>query len=904
MSSFHHPGRAEYNNTVALSPGTRVGPYEVTAHIGAGGMGEVCRARDTKLNREVALKVLPVAFASDPDRMSRFQREAQLLAALNHPNIAAIYGLEDAGAQQAIVMEMVEGDTLTGPLPIADALRIARQIADAIEYAHDRGIIHRDLKPANIKVTPDGSVKVLDFGLAKAMDVTSDSAIGVAGTMSPTLSLAATHAGLILGTAAYMAPEQAKGKPVDRRADVWAFGLVLYEMLTGTRMFGGDSVAETLASVMKDQIALTNLPADTPASIRQLVKRCLERDPRRRLQSIGEARIVLEDAIAGTTSESEPQPTPDSSRHNRWPWALAGVAVLTAVATIGWAWTLSTAPPPAVARFTLAPPDGTTFTLTGPNAPNIAVSPNGRYVAFIADDTRRQRTIWVRALDSLSAQRLDRTDGAMFPFWSPDSQHIAYFVDGKLMRISVAGGAPLTICDAPAGEGGAWFQPEGQDGIIVFAPSSDGPLQRVLAQGGVPTAATTLAAGETGHSFPQFLPDGRFLYLARGNKPAIYVQSPGTERTFVVNSIGRAEFSPPGLLVYLRDATLLAHRWNLDTLRLEGEPVSIAEGVRAGGGNGRNAFAISAGGVLAYRGGNSLNNMLTWYTRDGKPTGVILESGQHGAFELSPDEKRLVVVMGTGTDLDLWLKDLTSGAFSRLTSAPGSEQEPAWSPDSRRVAYVNRNENQGAVYETLIGSGKHTAIPNSQGQNFVLQTWTTEGTHLIVRRGSVSGDISLLPFTQGDASKTDGRALQQILKEPYAINQVRVSPDGKWVAYTSFESGQPEISVATFPGFTDRRQISTGGIGAVQPLWRADGKELFFLARNAKLMSVDVMAGATLATAPVRELFQAVVNPSAVIQIYAATRDGKRFIVREQTRSDGAVEQLFVVTNWTSVVRN
>jgi serine/threonine-protein kinase len=302
-------------------------------------MGEVCRARDTKLNREVALKVLPVAFASDPDRMSRFQREAQLLAALNHPNIAAIYGLEDAGAQQAIVMEMVEGDTLTGPIPIADTLRIARQIADAIEYAHDRGIIHRDLKPANIKVTPDGSVKVLDFGLAKAMDVTSDSMSGVAGTMSPTLSLAATHAGLILGTAAYMAPEQAKGKPVDRRADVWAFGLVLYEMLTGTRMFGGDSVAETLASVMKDQIALTNLPADTPASIRQLVKRCLERDPRRRLQSIGEARIILEDAIAGTPRvRPSLSPPPDSHRSDRWPWALAAVAVLTAVAATGWAW--------------------------------------------------------------------------------------------------------------------------------------------------------------------------------------------------------------------------------------------------------------------------------------------------------------------------------------------------------------------------------------------------------------------------------------------------------------------------------------------------------------------------------------------------------------------------------------
>ena len=308
--------------------------------------------------------------------------------------------------------------------------------------------------------------------------------------------------------------------------------------------------------------------------------------------------------------------------------------------------------------------------------------------------------------------------------------------------------------------------------------------------------------------------------------------------------------------------------------------------------------------MLAYRGGSSLNNMLTWYTRDGKPASVLLESGQHVSFELSPDEKRLVVMMGTGADVDLWLKDLTSGAFSRLTTAPGSEAEPTWSPDSRRVAYVNRNENQGALYETLIGSGKHTAIPNGNGQNFVLQTWTADGKHLVVRRGSVSGDISLIPVAQDDSSNTDGSTPQQILKEPYTINQVRVSPDGKWVAYTSLESGQPEIVVAAFPGFTDRRQVSTGDIGAVQPLWRADGKELFFLGRNSTLMAVDVMAGATLATGPVRELFQAVVNPSANIQIYAATRDGKRFIVREQTRNEGAVEQLFVVTNWTSLVRN
>ena len=400
-------------------------------------MGEVCRARDTKLQRDVALKVLPVAFATDPERMTRFQREAQLLAALNHPNIAAIYGLEDGGGCQAIVMELVEGQTLTGPLPIADTLRIAKQIAEAIEYAHDRGIIHRDLKPANIKVTPDGSVKILDFGLAKAMDEAADSSLNLRGSMSPTLSLAATHAGVIMGTAGYMAPEQAKGKGADRRSDVWSFGIVLYELITGSRMFDGDTVPETLASVMKDQVTLDKLPEDTPSAIRKLLARCLERDPRRRLQSIGEARIVIEDVIAGVTAdENRPAPLTPGTPVPKWPFAVAALAILAAAAALGWAWSRPAPPLPAVNRFTLSPPDNVVLSITSPNATQQAVSPDGRYVAFVADEQGRARTLWVRALDSLTAQRLDRTEGADMPFWSPDSQHIGYFADSKLMRIA------------------------------------------------------------------------------------------------------------------------------------------------------------------------------------------------------------------------------------------------------------------------------------------------------------------------------------------------------------------------------------------------------------------------------------------------------------------------------------
>jgi serine/threonine protein kinase/Tol biopolymer transport system component len=885
---------------VSLEQGARIGPYEVLGSLGAGGMGEVCRARDTKLNRDVALKVLPDAFATNPERMSRFQREAQLLAALNHPNIAAIYGLEDTGSRSAIVMELVEGNTLACPLPIDDALRVAKQIAEAIEYAHDRGIIHRDLKPANIKVTPEGTVKVLDFGLAKAMDDVSDTMANIAGSMSPTLSLGATYAGVIMGTAAYMAPEQAKGRPADRRSDVWAFGIVLYEMLTGHRMFGGDSVPETLASVMKDPITFGKLPDDTPPSIRKLASRCLERDPKRRLQSIGEARIVIEDAIAGVGIDETASAKPSRLRSiSPWSWAVAAAGVLAAGATLAWVSTRPSPPAPAVTRFTISPADDTRLTSAGPNASHLAVSPNGRYVTWVADEPGRERMLWVRALDALTPRRLDRTDGAGFPFWSSDSQHIAYFAHGKLMRISLAGGAPLPICDSAESEGGTWFQGDGQDGVILFAPSANGPLQRVLAQGGLPAPVTKLAAGEIGHSFPQFLPDGqRFLYIARGTKTGIYVQALGSDqRTFVVESIGRAMYSPPGLLLYLRDNTLLAHHWNLETLRLEGEPVSIAEDVRSGGSNGRNAFVVSANGVLAYRGGGTAKSQVSWYARDGKRGDIVVPSQELGQLELSPDDTRLVMQRGTAEDRDLWVKDLASGVMSRLTSAPGADRDPVWSPDSRRIAYVGVKDGKDAWYETLIGSGKQNVIPHRGEGSF--SDWTRDGKHLVIN--TRIGMVGMIPAPQEDGS-TEAGSIETLLQERYVIDQLRVSPDGKWVAYTSAESGQSEITVATFPAFTDRRQISIAG--GVQPLWRRDGKELFFLSRDQTLNAVDINTSAGLKIGPVRALFQTSVNTTNQVHMYAVTSDGQRFLIRElANRERDAVEQLQIATNWTSLVR-
>jgi eukaryotic-like serine/threonine-protein kinase len=888
---------------VPLEPGTRVGPYEITGQLGAGGMGEVCRARDTKLGREVALKVLPDAFANDPDRMSRFQREAMLLAALNHPNIAAIYGLEDSSGPRAIVMELVEGATLTGPVQVEDGLRIAKQIAEAIEYAHDRGIIHRDLKPANIKVTPDGTVKVLDFGLAKAMDDVSDTASAVAGSMSPTLSLGATYAGVILGTAAYMAPEQAKGRPADRRSDIWAFGIVLFEMLTGDRMFGGDSVPETLASVMKDPITFGKLPDDTPGAIRKLVARCLERDPRRRLQSIGEARILLEDAIAGTTIDEHRPLVAPAPAASKWPWAIAAFAVVIALAALGWIWSRPSPAPPTVTRFTLAPPEGATLTNYRSFASNLAVSPDGRYVTFVADEPNRERTLWVRAIDALSAQRLDRTEDAAYPFWSPDSQHIAYFAKNKLMRIAVAGGAPLTIADAPDGEGGTWYQEEGKDGVIVFAANQGGPLQRVLAQGGVPAPVTKLEEEETGHIFPQFLPDGRLLYLTRGGKPGIYVQSLASpQRTRVMDSVGRALFSPPGFLLYLRDNALLAHRLNLDSLHLEGEPVAIAEDVRSGGNNGRNGFAVSNNGLLAYRaGGSGGNAQVTIYNRAGKTEGILIERGENGPLALSPDGRLLLVAHGTRReDRDLWVKDLASGVYSPLTSTMGEERDPAWSPNSRQVVYVHDDGAKRVVFMTTIGSGKHVPV-STDGTFRGLFDWTPDGQSLLINQFGDPGNLGLLPAPiDGAPASTPGKP-QMVFRERYAASQFRVSPDGKWIAYTSQQSGQPEIMVAAFPSLTDRRQVSSGG--ATQPLWRGDGKELFFAGRDQALKSVTVKTGASLEFGPVETLFQTPIVSNAFAFMYAVNRDGTRFVMREQfTGPTATAEPLYIVTNWTSLV--
>jgi len=870
---------------MSLTTGTKLGPYEILELIGAGGMGEVYKARDTRLDRIVALKVSRDQFSE------RFEREARSVAALNHPNICALY---DVGPNY-LVMEFIEGENLSGPVPLDTAVNYARQIAEAIEAAHEKGIVHRDLKPANVKVTPAGTIKVLDFGLAKAL-----SEDPVSGSMqdSPTLSMAMTRAGMILGTAAYMSPEQAKGKPADRRADIWAFGVVFYEILAGGQTFSGDTAAETLASVLKETITLDRLPADTPATLRKLLHRCLERDVRKRLQAIGEARIILEGPLEAPVEPVAALPAPPPSRSGNLGWIASGVLALALIGLAAWTWWPRPQPVEIGAvRVTVDPPEGTVLTSNGPNATQVVVSPDGRHVAFIADESGKGRSLWVRALGSLTAQKLDRTDGARFPFWSPDSQTIAFFADGKLKRIPVSGGSSLTICDAPNPNGGAW----NRDGVIVFAPETTGPLHRVLAAGGVSAPVTTLdkSAQETAHEWPQFLPDGqRFQYLARGGsagKTGIYVQALGSnQRTFLLATPGRAAIAS-GFLLFLRDNTLLGQRLDLGSLRLEGEPVTVAEDVRIGGANGRNAFSVSENGVLAYRSGGGAGNVqITWHTRDGKPAGVALPAGDYAQIELSPDDKRLVVERlpggsNSGAGVDLWLLDIPSGVFSRLTSGPESERDPLWSPDSQHVVYSVDGKESG-IREMTVGTGETTVYADAKPN--LLDDWSRDGK-LLLFHTQVGNVVSVLPLS-GE------RKPQVVFQASFVTDQLRLSPDGRWVAYTSLESGQPEVYLAAFPSFTDRRQISSGG--GLMPRWRKDGKELYYCSSgsNRGVMAVEIRESAKLETGLPKTLFETNIQVSLNNYTYAVTGDGQKFLFREPVTSTavGAIEPIHLVINW------
>jgi serine/threonine protein kinase len=724
---------------MTLSPGSRLGSYDIVAPLGAGGMGEVYRATDPNLGRQVAIKVLPEDVAADADRLARFQREAKTLASLNHPNIAQIYGLEKgdlSGAGQvgirALVMELVEGPTLAdritqGPVPLDDALPIAGQIADALEAAHEQGIIHRDLKPANIKLRPDGVVKVLDFGLAKTVEPTGALSAGV--TQSPTITSPAlmTGAGVLLGTAAYMSPEQTKGRAADRRSDIWAFGCVLYEMLSGARPFEGEDINETIAAIRRASPDWTRLPADTPLSIRRLLRRCLEKDRRERLPDIGAARLDIKEAQANVDVDPAAPVAAASPSHRRLAtlgWALASVMTVVALGLAGTMYRWPATPDTRVYRSSIVPHAN----LSGDPASRLAISPDGRRLAFLAPGGGNYTMVWVRALDGATAQSLAGTEGATHPFWSPDSRFIAFTAGGKLKKIEAAGGPALTICDSESFGRGTW----NRDDIILFSPRRLGPIHRVHAGGGTPEPVMPLDAnaGETAHRHPYFLPDGRhFLFTAyQAIVPAgLFVTSmDDTRRTRLMDGGSNAAYAQ-GFLLFLRDGTLLAQPFDAGTLTLTADARPVAEGVvtqpeRAG------TFSVSETGALVYQTSGVGDRQLAWTNRQGTVTGTV-DSRRAGyqTVELSPDGTRAAasVIADTGDAEDIWVIDLTRSVPMRLTTDPASDRFPIWSPDGSHIVFQSNRRNgifdlyqrpaSGAGADEVLWADGEYKVPKGSG---------------------------------------------------------------------------------------------------------------------------------------------------------------------------------------------
>jgi Tol biopolymer transport system component len=891
---------------MSIAAGTRLGVYEVASLIGAGGMGEVYRARDTRLGRDVALKVLPEVFARDSQRMARFEREARMLASLNHPNIAAIYGLEESGPIRALVMELVEGSTLAeriaaGAIPVDEALPIARQVADAVEYAHDKNVIHRDLKPANIKVTVDGTVKVLDFGLAKAM---SDEPTETDISNSPTLSMAATRQGVILGTAAYMSPEQAKGKVVDRRADVWAFGAVFFEMLTGKAAFQGDDVTEVLAAVVKTEPAYDALPAKTPLAIRNLVRRCMEKKLRQRLSHIGEARILLEDVLSGAAPAEPVTAAPRMSRE-RFLGVVASVAVV--FAALGWgafAYFRRAPEDAQTMRFFVSTPDTGRLAMTAPTPSGavvgpLAVSPDGHRIAIVATRADGKSQLWVRSLDTLTAQSLAGTEGAFQPFWSPDSRFLGFFAGGRLKKIEVSGGPPITLCDAPDPRSGAW----NPDGAILFAPTPTSGLQKVSAAGGMPTVATTLGQGEIVHMRPFFLPDGRhFLYRVStgpGGGP-IYVGSlDSTERKLLFNADSANVFYSQGYILFLRETTLMAQPFDARRLVLTGDAFPIAENIlNTNTQNPFGIFSMSENGVLAYQTGTeAVGSQLVWFDRTGKQVGVLGDSASYGDLELSPDRRQAIVSIldQTRRTRDLWLYDVSRNLRTRFTFDPADERESIWSPDGSRVVFNSLRKGHFDFYQKASsGAGTEEVLLEDNVLNKYPSSWSPDGRFILYYTASstpgTGADLSVLPLS-GDRKPTS------FLNTQFNETDPQFSPDGRWVAYVSNESGGTEVYVAPFPGPGGKRQISTGG--GSYPRWRHDGAEIFYFAPDRKLMAAAVSGkGESFEVGAVKPLFET----RAVLgfrYFYDVSADGQRFLINTAPEQ-AASAPITVVLNWTA----
>ena len=901
---------------MTLTPGTRLGLCEVIAQIGVGGMGEVYRARDTQLNREVALKVLPGLFADDADRLARFTREAQTLASLNHPNIAAIYGIVESDQVRALVMELVEGEDLSqrigrGAIPIDEALPIAKQIADALEAAHEQGIVHRDLKPANIKVRDDGTVKVLDFGLAKLTEAAGVGRGDAARNMSqaPTITTPAmTQAGMILGTAAYMSPEQARGKTVDRRADVWAFGCVLFEMLTGHRAFEGELVSDVLASVLKTDPNWQALPADTPAGVRRLLRRCLEKDPRRRLQAIGEARVQIEDLLSGA-----PDTTVGPAALARvllWqralPWASAG-ALAAGLALVVWAPWRPAATPPRITRTTITPTSPAALTVERLGR-DLAVSPDGTHVVYVGNGSTQ---LFVRGLDALEPMAIANGRVLRGPFVSPDGQWVGFLNNvGDLTKVSITGGPPITLARLNAGARGATWAP---DDTIIFATSDPMTgLQRVSAAGGTPEVLTRPdhAQGEAGHFWPEILPGGHAVLFTitsqtgRLETAQVAVRDLRTGAQKVLLRGGsHGHYVASGHLVYVAGGTLRAIAFDLTRLETRGTSVTAIQRL-ATKDTGTADFAVATDGTLVYvdapssLGANA--RTLVWVDRSGKEEPIAAEPHAYMHPRVSPDGTR-IAVYSLDQQEDVWIWDLGRAQLTRLTHDPGTDWNPVWTPDSQRIVFSsNRGGPFNLWWQAADGTGDAERLTTARNVQFASGI-TPDGTAALYSEATPTMGPDLLQVAL-DGTHRVTPLMQTRFDERNGI----ISPDGRWLAYQSDSSGPIEIYVQPFPNVDGggQRQVSTAG--GTQPLWSRKTKELFYVGANGTLMGVSVEAiGGTWNNGRPTKLLEArylTASGANGGRTYDASPDGKRFLLLTNPGKDQA-PPLDVVVNWPALLK-
>ncbi|HET6348603.1 MAG TPA: protein kinase [Candidatus Krumholzibacteria bacterium] len=877
-----------------LTPGTRLGPYEILSPLGAGGMGEVYRARDTRLGREVAIKSLPADFAQDAERLARFEREARLLATLNHPNIAGIHGLEDVGGTRYLVLEFVDGETLAariarGAMPLDETLEIAGQIASGVEAAHESGVIHRDLKPGNVIITPSGQAKVLDFGLATSSGATAPGS-NPNLSHSPTVTNQATRAGVILGTAAYMSPEQARGKVVDRRTDIWSFGCIVYECLTGRQLYQGETVSDLIARILEREPDWSALPANTPARLRELLKRCLQKDPRERLRDMGDARLELETIAKGGSAAAVATGAsagPGVGRRRMW-FVVVAVAIATAIVT-----SLLThggnAPAPGF-EFTLVPPDGYTFALPA----NPAVSPDGKTVVCSLQDSTANTFLAVRRLDRDEFRVLPGTSGASYPFWSPDGQNIAFYAPGKLMRVALDGSTPVALADAPDGRCGSWSK----DGTIVFAPTSSGPCFKVSASGGKPVQVTTLDAGrgEVGQRYPVFLRDQEhFLYIAmcRDGKKWLCVGDVNGGASRALKTVETCSVpTTPGWLATVENHRVLVQQFDEDSFKFEDDPREIAQcgsWDKIGDPN----LAADAHGTIVYQRELVQPGWLRWYdvtTHSLGPRIRMLDTPIEAA--LAPDQRHLAVTMGA--DHDLWLVDLEQPVPTRLTffKVPqlGGLYQISWSNDSKRIAYaLEATKTNDVIHVYSTATSSDTTLFPAPGMFATPAGWTPDGTIMAALCSDSTGNFDPWVIPVAGTGKP-----APLARTPEFESTASLSPDGRWLALT-VAGNSTSITIRSFPRNGSRFEPTIGGelTSYFNPIWSADSRAVIAQDVRGRVIEVPVSFEGGFRQGTPKVLFTLAHGQRLVTRVY----DGRRLMILENEQVPNPAP-LRVLTQW------